>query len=171
MIDLPQDYKFVDAYFTNNDRTIAEVVWSDANGKLHIEIIEAKDGDKAWENLLNQPEVTIDKLHERTVNRNREQRTLFEQQVVELAKRDGLIYDGDVINTDLYKVFVKTIFNTELTEKETKEQLFLFKLALFELDKIKESNNRKMKAALRKAETLPAALKIGCELFESDLFS
>ena len=131
----------------------------------------AEANEPGWENLLNQPEVTIDKLHERTVNRNREQRAIFEEQVVEIAKRDGLIYDGDVINTDLYKMFVKTIFNTELTEKEVKEQLFMFKLALFELDKIKESNNREMKAALRKAETLPVALKIGCELFESDLSS
>ena len=42
----------------------------------------------------------------------------------------------------------------------------MFKLALFELDKIKDSEDRETKAALRKAETLPAALKIACDLFE-----
>ena len=163
--------RFIDAYFTNNERTVVSILWENDKKEVVEETVMAEANEPGWENLLNQPEVTIDKLHERTVNRNREQRAIFEEQVVEIAKRDGLIYDGDVINTDLYKMFVKTIFNTELTEKETKEQLFMFKLALFELDKIKESNNREMKAALRKAETLPVALKIGCELFESDLSS
>tara|TARA_Y100000389_G_C17442336_1_gene509391 strand:+ start:893 stop:1387 length:495 start_codon:yes stop_codon:yes gene_type:complete len=163
--------RFIDAYFTNNERTVVSILWENDKKEVVEETVLAQANEAGWENLLNQPEVTIDKLHERTVNRNREQRALFEEEVVEIAKRDGLIYDGDIVNTDLYKMFVKTIFNTELTEKETKEQLFMFKLALFELDKIKESNNREMKAALRKAETLPVALKIGCELFESDLSS
>ena len=163
--------RFIDAYFTNNERTVVSILWENDKNEVVEETVLAKANEAGWENLLNQPEVTIDKLHERTVNRNREQRAIFEEQVVEIAKRDGLIYDGDVINTDLYKMFVKTVFNSELTEKEVKEQLFMFKLALFELDKIKESDNREMKAALRKAETLPIALKIGCELFESDLSS
>ena len=163
--------RFIDAYFTNNERTVVSILWENDKKEVVEETVMAEANEPGWENLLNQPEVTIDKLHERTVNRNREQRAIFEEQVVEIAKRDGLIYDGDVINTDLYKMFVKTIFNSELTEKEVKEQLFMFKLALFELDKIKDSNNREMKAALRKAETLPVALKIGCELFESDLSS
>ena len=163
--------RFIDAYFTNNERTVVSILWENDKKEVVEETVMAEANEPGWENLLNQPEVTIDKLHERTVNRNREQRAIFEEQVVEIAKRDGLIYDGDIVNTDLYKMFVKTIFNTELTEKETKEQLFMFKLALFELDKIKDSNNREMKAALRKAETLTVALKIGCELFESDLSS
>ena len=163
--------RFIDAYFTNNERTVVSILWENDKNEVVEETVLAKANEAGWENLLNQPEVTIDKLHERTVNRNREQRAIFEEQVVEIAKRDGLIYDGDVINTDLYKMFVKTVFNSELTEKEVKEQLFMFKLALFELDKIKESDNREMKAALRTAETLPIALKIGCELFESDLSS
>jgi len=163
--------RFIDAYFTNNKRTVVSILWENDKKEVVEETVLAEANEAGWENLLNQPEVTIDKLHERTVNRNREQRAIFEEQVVEIAKRDGLIYDGDIVNTDLYKMFVKTIFNTELTEKEVKEQLFMFKLALFELDKIKDSNNREMKAALRKAETLPAALKIACDLFESDLSS
>ena len=163
--------RFIDAYFTNNERTVVSILWENDKKEVVEETVLAEANEAGWENLLNQPEVTIDKLHERTVNRNREQRAIFEEQVVEIAKRDGLIYDGDIVNTDLYKMFVKTIFNTELTEKEVKEQLFMFKLALFELDKIKDSNNREMKAALRKAETLPAALKIACDLFESDLSS
>jgi len=163
--------RFIDAYFTNNERTVVSILWENDKKEVVEETVMAQANEAGWENLLNQPEVTIDKLHERTVNRNREQRAIFEEQVLEIAKRDGLIYDGDIVNTDLYKMFVKAIFNTELTEKEVKEQLFMFKLALFELDKIKESDNREMKAALRKAETLPVALKIGCELFESDLSS
>ena len=158
--------RFIDAYFTDNEKKVVNVLWENDKKEVIEETVIAETNDPAWENLLNQPEVTIDKLHERTVNRNREQRAIFEQQVVDIAKRDGLIYDGDHINTDVYKMFVRTIFNTELEEKEVKEQLFMFKLALFELDKIKDSDDREKKAALRKAETLPAALKIACDLFE-----
>jgi len=158
--------RFIDAYFTNNERTVVSILWENDKKEVVEETVIAEANDPGWENLLNQPEVTIDKLHERTVNRNREQRALFEEQVVEIAKRDGLIYDGDHINTDVYKMFVRTIFNTKLDDKEVKEQLFMFKLALFELDKIKDSEDRETKAALRKAETLPAALKIACDLFE-----
>ena len=163
--------RMIDAYFTNEQRTVVNVLWENDKKEVVEETVLVEANEPAWENLLNQPNVTLDNLHERTVNRNREQRAIFEQQVVEIAKRDGLIYDGDHINTDIYKMFVQTIFNTELIENEVKEQLFMFKLALFELDKIKESNNREMKAALRKAETLPSALKIACELFESDFSS
>jgi hypothetical protein len=158
--------RFIDAYFTNNERTVVSILWENDKKEVVEETVLAEANEPGWENLLNQPEVTIDKLHERTVNRNREQRAIFEEQVVEIAKRDGLIYDGDHINTDVYKMFVQTIFNTKLEEKEVKEQLFMFKLALFELQKIKDSDNREKKAILRKAETLPAALKIACELFE-----
>ena len=42
----------------------------------------------------------------------------------------------------------------------------MFKLALFEIDQIKESTDREAKAALRKAETVPAALRIAIDIFE-----
>ena len=112
--------RFIDAYFTNNERTVVSILWENDKKEVVEETVMAEANEPGWENLLNQPEVTIDKLHERTVNRNREQRALFEEQVVEIAKRDGLIYDGDHINTDVYKMFVRTIFNTELEEKEVK---------------------------------------------------
>ena len=158
--------RMIDAYFTNEQRTVVNVLWENDKKEVVEETVLVEANEPAWENLLNQPNVTLDNLHERTVNRNREQRAIFEQQVVEIAKRDGLIYDGDHINTDVYKMFVRTIFNNKLDDKEVKEQLFMFKLALFELDKIKDSEDRETKAALRKAETLPAALKIACDLFE-----
>jgi len=157
--------RMIDAYFTNEQRTVVNVLWENDKKEVVEETVLVEANEPAWENLLNQPNVTLDNLHERTVNRNREQRAIFEQQV-EIAKRDGLIYDGDHINTDVYKMFVRTIFNNKLDDKEVKEQLFMFKLALFELDKIKDSEDRETKAALRKAETLPAALKIACDLFE-----
>ena len=166
--------RFIDAYFTNNERTVVSILWENDKKEVVEETVLAEANEAGWENLLNQPEGTIDKLHERTVNRNREQRALFEEQVVEIAKRDGLIYDQSVINTGLYKLCIKTIFSThgkteknkKISEKEISEKLFMFKLTLFEIDEIKESTDREAKAALRKAETIPSALKIAIDIFE-----
>ena len=167
--------RFIDAYFTNNERTVVSILWENDKKEVVEETVLAEANEPGWENLLNQPEVTIDKSHERTVNRNREQRAIFEEQVVEIAKRDGIIYDQSVVNTGLYKLCIKTIFGThgntennkKISKKEVSEKLFMFKLALFEIDKIKESTDREAKAALRKAETIPSALKIAIDIFES----
>ena len=52
--------RFVDAYFTNNERTIVNVLWENDKKEVIEETVVAETNDPAWENLLNQPEVTID---------------------------------------------------------------------------------------------------------------
>ena len=107
--------------------------------------------DPAWENLLNQPEVTIDKLHERTINRNREQREIFEEQVVAIAKRDGL---WDEIHEHDDQVLAKLADMILMDEKEIpSETLFKFKLKLFENKIVEESTDREAKSVLRKSKT------------------
>lgn len=150
MIDLPQDYKFVDAYFTNNDRTIVEVVWSDANDKLHIEIIEAKDGDKAWERLLqDNKEINIDSLHERTYRRNKRQLESFEQEVVDIAERSGLWADIFAKEEDAFVAVCKLV---TMPDKDVdKELLFKVKIKLFDTEEVANCDDREIKNKIRKA--------------------
>lgn len=161
MIDLPKDYKFVDAYFTNNDRTIAEVVWSDTNDELHIEIIEAKDGDKAWERLLEH--ASIDNIHERTYEFIKEHNMTYEEEVIRIAKKHNLIYDVDTINSNVSVAVAKTLFK-DFDAENDKEALFMFKLGLFEVPEIKEAKNKELKAKLRKAKSIIEALHVSCEI-------
>lgn len=143
--------RFIDAYFTNNERTVVNVLWENDNKEVVEETVIAETNDPGWENLLNQPEVTIDKLHERTVNRNREQRALFEEQVIEIAKRDGL---WDEIHEHDDQILIKLSDMMLMDADEiSSEALFKFKLKLFENKIVEESTDREAKANLRKSKT------------------
>ena len=143
--------RFVDAYFTNNERTVVNVLWENDNKENIEETVIVETNDPAWENLLNQPEVTIDKLHERTINRNREQRRIFEEQVIAIAKRDGL---WDDLHENDGEVLAKLADMILLDEKDINgEALFKFKLKLFENKMVEESTDREAKSELRKSKT------------------
>ena len=49
---------------------------------------------------------------------------------------------------------------------DSKNNLFVFKLKLFELDFVKECKKRKLKSDLRKAENIRQAIKVAIDIFE-----
>lgn len=162
---ITESHELIEAYFTNDERTIIEAIWIDPETKeLASEVIEAKDGDAAWEYLLTQ--ITIDDLHESTFRHIRVEKELFENTVMKIAKEQGMVYDIDSVNTEMYKIIARSLF-APFDPEEDKEKLFMFKLQLFEMDIIKSAKNRSLKAKLRKAKTLLETTKIAIELVES----
>ena len=161
-----QGYTFVTARFTNNERTTAEAIVEDSDKNLISIYVEAKDGDSLWEELLTN--ISIDQLHENTYKYIREQNDLFEHQVIEIAKKRGLVYDISTDSTAAFKVAAEIIFK-QFDEKELKEYLFVYKLNLFENEVIKNSKDRTGKAAIRKATTIVEATIAACELYQSEL--
>jgi len=65
----------------------------------------------------------------------------------------------------IYETLISLLFKP-FDEKEDKEKLFMTKLKLFEVDQIKKSSNRALKAELRKAPTIIDAIKIGLQISE-----
>ena len=162
---ITEQHELAQAYFTDDIRRTVEVLWIDPETKETVgEIIEAKEGDAAWEYLLTK--ITIDDLHEDTFRYIREQKELFENQVIKIAKEQGMVYDIDSVNTEMYKIIAKSLF-APFDPETDKEKLFMFKLQLFEMDVIKNSTKRSLKSKLRKATTLLEATKIAIELAES----
>lgn len=160
-----QGHKFLNAYFTDEERTIVESLWEEeTTGTVRVEIIEAKDGDVAWEDLLTH--MDIDTLHEMTFKRIRDLDNEYKDQVIAIAKDRGMVYDIDAINTDIYKAIASSLFKP-FDPEEDKEKLFLYKLQLFEEDHIKNNTNKSQKAKLRKAKTLLEATRIAIELYEN----
>lgn len=158
-------HEFLTAHFSDNERTIVEAYWTTADGKeTRVEYIEAKDGDVNWEELLTH--IDIDTLHELTYKNIRASDNAYKDQVMEIAKGRGMVYDIDSINTDIYKAITAAIFKP-FDPEEDKEKLFMFKLQLFELDQIKSSTNRTKKAELRKSKNIVESLKIAIEIVES----
>ncbi len=161
MIKEYDDFKFVTAYFINNERSIAQVEWLDKSDVFQIEVVEAKEGDAAWNRLLSH--MSEDELHETTYKYIREQNTIFEKDVIEIAKKRGLIYDVDSINSRFYKVFVDNIL---FGDDSDIERLFMYKLALFESDPIKNSDKKELKAKLRKTTTICDATRVAMDIVD-----
>jgi len=156
-------HDFLTAHFSNNERTTVESYWVTPDGlETRVEYIEANPEDTAWKKLLTH--IDIDSLHENTYKHIKTQNNIFKDDVVKIAKERGLIHDLSNLNdVDNMNLVVQFIFG-EFNEEKDKEKLFMFKLKLFEVTKIKASKNRAMKAKMRKAEnildTMKAALKI-----------
>ena len=158
-------HEFLTAHFSDNERTIVEAYWTTPDGKeTRVEYIEAKEGDVSWEELLTH--IDIDTLHELTYKNIRASDNAYKDQVMEIAKSRGMVYDIDSINTDIYKAITAAIF-TPFDPEADKEKLFMFKLQLFELDQVKSSTDRIKKAELRKSKSIIEALKVAIDIVES----
>lgn len=157
---------FIDAYFIDEDRQNIEVLQKSEDGKKVIPTIIAFEqpdgtGKTSTGNMEKLKEVmSVDELHERTYQKKQEERKLFEEQVLRIAKKDGMVLDNASKPETLFPLIVKTI--TE--DQENEDHLFALKLALFEVDKIRDSANVDVKTEMRsgttKAQVLSAALKL-----------
>ena len=158
-------HEFLTAHFSDNERTNVEVYWVTPDGlETRVENIEAKAGDPNWEDLLTH--ISLEKLHEATYKHMQDNDMAFKEDVIKKAKERGLIHDLSNLNdVETMKLIVEFIFGPFDPEKD-KEKLFMFKLKLFEVDKIKKSTDREMKAKLRKAENLMDAIKAALKILD-----
>ena len=86
---------------------------------------------------------------------SKEERDNFKKMVWDVAKEDGILQEVGKKNAeDVFNIINDFIFN--FNEEKT-EQLFAFKLALFELDKVKKGSNES-KSAIRKSKSPQEAL-------------
>jgi len=157
-----ENHKFITAYFTNNERTVVESLWSnDELGTIRTFELTAEEDNPHWIELLKH--ITIDELHERTYKYINERNEDYENEVIRVAKDRGLIYDINDIDSQLYEVLAKILFK-EYNPKKDKEKLFMFKLQLFELDFVKSCTNNDLKRNLRKAENFIEAIAITIDI-------
>ena len=157
---------FIDAYFIDEDRQNIEVLQKSEDGKSVIPTIIAfekpdETGTTSTGNMETLKEVmSVDELHERTYQKKKDERKLFEEQLMRIAKKEGMVLDESQKPETLFPLIVKTI--TE--DQENEDHLFALKLALFEVEKIRDSDNVDVKTAMRsgttKAQVLLAALKL-----------
>ena len=168
------DHKVHFAHFTddNKDTIRLELVEPTLNSKTgddDVQLIEyyleAKEGNAEFEELLKI--VDIDALHENTVNYIRQERDRFEQTVMEIGIRENLIHNTDPITSNIYETITELLFSP-FDEEKQKEQLFMMKLKIFEVDEIKSSKNRPLKAKLRKAKNFVDVMKYSTMLISPE---
>ena len=101
--------------------------------------------------------VSEDELYERTVNKFRAEREQFEEMVMNIAKENDEFQTiaGQKGSMEFIQSVVRWI------EKDmSEEDLFRFKLNLFETETVQKSKAKTKKANLRKATTAKEAFKI-----------
>jgi hypothetical protein len=118
--------------------------------------IEAKEGDADYEWLISK--IDIDQIHENTFNKFRRENEEFRETIIATGKEMGLIFDNNGVNSNLYEALVDTLFEP-FVEEDMKEKLFVMKLKLFEVEAIKSSKDRELKAKLRKSKDFLSAIK------------
>ena len=154
-------HTFVTAHFSNNERTLVEVVW-EKDGKNVLQYVEADDNSAAWKTLLSH--IDVDGLHEKTYKNIRETQKAFEQTAIRIAKDQGILRDFQD-KTVINDIVMEMLFNKD-DSSESKNTLFVFKLKLFELDFVKNCKTRELKSKLRKALDIRQALKAAIDIFE-----
>jgi len=155
---------FVSARFCDNDRTQIEVfVKGDKEGEVFPHIIELDENHPDYINLKSI--VTLPEIHDYTDRWCTEQRRRFKKEILDIAKKEGIISEQNIKEVKVDKTFtemLETVFSTEhdYNSENVKEQLFKAKLYSFEMPNIKNSDNRDLKAKLRKSETIKDVFKI-----------
>lgn len=151
---------FYSAYFIDNDRQNIEILTTSEDGKSMIPTIIPFDENNVQYQALSKF-MSLEDLHEATYQKKKDEQKHFEDQVIKIAKRQGLVLDAHKLDTKFFPLVVKAIF-----EDNNEDHLFAMKIALFELDKIKNAPNDDKKKKLRLAKTKIQALEAAFELIK-----
>ena len=152
----------IGTYFIDNDRQNIEILTTSEDKKQIIPtIIPFDENNPSFKELTSV--ITVDDLHENTYQKKKQEQKIFETKVMEIAKKDGLLVDDTKIDSKYYNKLVSAIF----TDPDNEDQLFALKIALFELEKIKDSKNNEMKKKLRQSKNKIDTLKVAFEIISN----
>ena len=156
--------KIFTAHYIDNEQTTLEVMLgTEETGvfdSMTIPYDPTEDNCKAVLGVIND-----DQLMENTYTRRKAEKQALIDVAVAVAKGDNVDLDPVLLESDsgYWPKFVSALFD----DIENEDHLFALKLALFENEKIRDSENTDLKAALRQGKTkndvLMAALKISAE--------
>lgn len=152
---------FLTAYFIDNERKNIEVQTTTEDKKsVFTTIIPFEENNPQYQALSKY--MNIDQLHESTYQKNKTEKEQFEKSVLNIAKREGILLDNNKIDSNFFPTLIKSIFEDE----KNADHLFALKLALFEIEKIRNSNNEEIKKKLRQSKTKVEALQAAFELIK-----
>jgi hypothetical protein len=152
----------IGAYFIDNDRKNIEVLTTSEDKKQIIPTIMPFDENNHMFKELTSV-ITVDDLHENTYQKKKDEQKIFEEKVMQIAKKDGLVLDDTKIDSNSFAKIVTAIFE----QNENEDQLFALKLALFELTAIRDSKDLDLKKKLRQCKNKIDTLKVAFELVGS----
>jgi|TARA_B100001250_G_scaffold226605_1_gene194425 hypothetical protein len=150
---------FITAHFVDSERQNIEILMTNEDKSMTIPYVIPFDEEDVKYKALSTI-MTVDQLHEATYQKKKLERKDFEDTVLQIAKQDGLIMDSNKIDTKFYPKVVEAIFGDD----ENLDHIFALKLAVFELDAIKDSKKEDLKKQLRQAKTKKDIIATACEI-------
>ena len=147
-------------YIDNEQKTLEVMLGTDQPGVFENMVIPYDPTEDNCKSVLGV--INDDQLMENTYTRRNSERQAMIDLAVTVAKNEGIDLDPVLLESDsgYWPKFVSVLF----TDVENEDHLFALKLALFENEKIRSSEDTDLKAELRQGKTkkdvLLAALKI-----------
>jgi len=148
---------YITASFIDTERKNIEILLKDGD-KVKSHIVEYDMKYPVCQELLKI--ISLDDLHEFTYNKKKKEKEDFDQMVIRLAKKNNMIVDDSKVNDNSFRNVVNALFK----EDENPDHLFALKLALFEVEKIRNSKDNENKKKLRQSKTKIEALQIAFDL-------
>ncbi len=147
-------------YIDNEQKTLEVMLGTDETGVFETMVIPYDPTEDNCKSVLGV--INDDQLMENTYVRRKSEKQAMIDLAVAVAKEDNVDLDPVLLETDngYWAKFVQSLFNDDVNE----DHLFALKLALFENESIRNSEDKDLKADLRqgktKLEVLAAALQI-----------
>lgn len=171
---IPSDCEYISgsARFADGARTVItfnyrkkkRFINDPVDEKIQVYNLSADPDDKRFKYLISNFE-DLDNIHLNTYRIAKEQRRKFEELILFLAKREGLLFDMGLGDSKSYKNFLFQIFQeTSPTSNEDVNNLFSIKLDIFEIPHIRQSTNSELKRALRRAQTPLEVVKAAIDI-------
>tara|TARA_B110000503_G_scaffold11087_1_gene15055 strand:+ start:1199 stop:1687 length:489 start_codon:yes stop_codon:yes gene_type:complete len=148
---------FITAAFIDSERKNIEILTTSEDKKtVFSTIIPFEEDNHMFKALMTV--INIDQLHEATYQKKKTEKESMEKIAIDLAKKQGLIFDYEQVDTKFFPYMVKAMFN----EQKNTDHLFALKLAFFEIPTIRDSKNTDARKELRtsqnKLDVIRAAL-------------
>ena len=138
---------FLTAYFVDNERMNIEIQTTTEDKKsVFTTIIPFKEENPQYQ-ALNKF-MTLDQLHESTHEKTKTEHELYKEQALNFAKEAGLV-GNEIAKDNYFSEIIKLI--TE--DQENEDHLFALKLAVFEIDAVKDSVDVEKKKLIRQSKT------------------
>jgi len=138
---------FLTAYFVDNERRNIEIQTTTEDKKsVFTTIIPFKEENPQYQ-ALNKF-MSLDQLHESTHEKTKTEHELYKEQALKYAKDAGLV-GNEIAKDNYFSEIVKLI--TE--DQENEDHLFALKLAVFEIDAVKDSVDVEKKKLIRQSKT------------------
>jgi len=141
---------FIEASFIDNERQNIEILTKSEDGKTVIPtVIPYDENNDMFKELMSIK--TIDQLHEDTHNKKKVESELYKQEIIRIAKEDGLL--SSIAKEESNDDYFINIIDAITKKRDDEDHLFALKIAVFDqIKEISESDNVEGKKKIRQAK-------------------